>query len=73
MSIEDVRHYIELSTIEEEGIQERYSIILHQEDILMQKKRELEEQIAFIEHKKQRYAEQLQGERHSGPASWQAE
>lgn len=66
MGLEHVRHYIELSTMEAEGILERYSIILQQENILLQKKKELEEQLAFIEHKKQVYKDQMEGGRGTG-------
>lgn len=66
MGIENIRHYIGISTEEEAGIQERYAIIVQQEDILLQKKKELEEQLAFIEHKKQIYEEQM---RHTSMAA----
>jgi hypothetical protein len=59
MGIDRVRHYIGLSTEAEMDVQERYSIVLEQEDILLSKKAEIESQLAFIEHKKQNYEEKL--------------
>lgn len=59
MGIQVIRHYIDLSNEDPMSAEERYSIILQQEKILSGKKDEIEEQLAFIQHKKLNCEEEL--------------
>lgn len=59
MGIEVIRHYIDLSNEAPMSVEERYSIIMQQEKILLGKKDEIEEQLAFIQHKKLNCEEEL--------------
>lgn len=59
MGIEMIRHYIDLSNEDSLGLKERYSIILQQEELLLEKKDEIEKQLAFIQHKKLNCEEEL--------------
>jgi DNA-binding transcriptional MerR regulator len=59
MGVEVIRHYIDLSTENPMSVEERYSIIMQQEKILLEKKNEIEEQLAFIQHKKLNCEEEL--------------
>jgi hypothetical protein len=59
MGIEMIRHYIGLSNEYELELKERYSIILQQEEILLEKRDEIEKQLVFIQHKKLNYEEKL--------------
>ncbi|SET12092.1 MerR family transcriptional regulator [Paenibacillus sp. NFR01] len=64
MGIEKVREYIGLSTEELEGVTARYDVIREQERLLLERKAELDAQLAFIEHKKQVYEEKLDALHH---------
>ncbi|OOM70172.1 MerR family transcriptional regulator [Clostridium sp. BL-8] len=59
MGIEVIRHYIDISNENPMSVDERYSIIIQQEKILLEKKDEIEEQLAFIQHKKLNCEEEL--------------
>ncbi len=59
MGIDMIRHYIGLSNEDAIGLKERYSIILQQEELLLEKKDEIEKQLAFIQHKKLNCKEKL--------------
>lgn len=59
MGIEVIRHYIDISNENPMSVEERYSIIIQQEKILLEKKDEIEEQLAFIQHKKLNCEEEL--------------
>ena len=58
--IEMIRHYIDLSTEDTVDLNERYSMLLQQEKILLEKKDELEKQLAYIQHKKLDYEKELE-------------
>lgn len=57
--IEMIRHYFELSTEDAVELKERYSMLLEHESILLQKKDELEKQLAFIKNIKFEFEEEL--------------
>ncbi|HBF39693.1 MAG TPA: MerR family transcriptional regulator [Firmicutes bacterium] len=59
MGIEMIRHYIGLSTEKPMELNEKYSIVLNQEAMLLSQKQEIEAQLALIEHKKSNYKKKL--------------
>lgn len=59
MGIEMIRHYIGLSTEKQMELNEKYSIVLNQEAILISQKQEIEAQLTLIEHKKENYKKKL--------------
>jgi len=59
MGIEMIRHYIGLSTENQIELNEKYSIVLNQEAVLISQKEDIEAQLALIEHKKANYKKKL--------------
>lgn len=59
MGIDMIRHYIGLSIEDKIELKEKYSIVLKQEEILLEKKHDIEAQLALIEHKKANYEKKL--------------
>ena len=57
--IQVIRHYFELSTENTVELKERYLMLLEHEKILLQKKDELEKQVAFIQNIKLEFEEEL--------------
>lgn len=54
-----IRHYFELSTGNSLELKERYLMLLEHEEILLQKKDELEKQLSFIQYIKLEFEEEL--------------
>lgn len=59
MGIDMIRHYIGLSNEDKMELKEKYFIVLNQEEILLEKKHEIEAQLVLIEHKKANYEKKL--------------
>lgn len=59
MGIDMIRHYLGLSKEVKKELEEKYSIVLDQEVLLLAKKHEIEAQLALIEHKKANFEKDL--------------
>lgn len=59
IGIEMIRHYFELSTENVVELKKRYLMLLEHEEILLQKKDELEKQLAFIQNIKLKFEKEL--------------
>ncbi|AGR41744.1 MerR family transcriptional regulator [Spiroplasma diminutum] len=59
MSLENISHYLELIEKGLESVEERQDIIINQEKIVLEKIKDLENQLEFIQQKKIYYKEML--------------
>jgi Predicted transcriptional regulators len=59
IGIELIRHYFDLANEDVVELKERYSIVLQQEEILLRKMKELEQQLASVQRAKLDYEEEL--------------
>ncbi|WP_342258700.1 MerR family transcriptional regulator [Spiroplasma endosymbiont of Dioctria linearis] len=59
MSLKEIKKYLDFIEKGDSSIKERYEMILKQEEIVLNKLKDIQEQIEFIEYKKSLYLEKL--------------